>query len=173
MIGAVTRSVLVVDDDPEFRELAGRLLAASGLTVVEALRREQPRAFEILCQAFHVDRRGGVPEGESATVLRPMIELGRPEPLFRYLRYWIEAGHEKAGEPLTAARREALDRLDEVLNRPLLRAEFSLEPGQVYFINNRWILHNRTAFEDHPEPERRRHLVRLWLQSRHGSSSPL
>jgi len=34
MIGGVMRSVLVVDDDPEFRELAGRLLAASGLTVV-------------------------------------------------------------------------------------------------------------------------------------------
>jgi CheY-like chemotaxis protein len=34
MIGRVTRSVLVVDDDPEFRELAGRLLAAGGLTVV-------------------------------------------------------------------------------------------------------------------------------------------
>jgi two-component system nitrate/nitrite response regulator NarL len=30
----VTRSVLVVDDDPEFRKLAGRLLAAGGLTVV-------------------------------------------------------------------------------------------------------------------------------------------
>lgn len=30
----MTRSVLVVDDDPEFRELAARLLAASGLTVV-------------------------------------------------------------------------------------------------------------------------------------------
>lgn len=30
----MTRSVLVVDDDPAFRELAGRLLAASGLTVV-------------------------------------------------------------------------------------------------------------------------------------------
>jgi two-component system nitrate/nitrite response regulator NarL len=28
------RSVLVVDDDPEFRKLAGRLLAASGLGVV-------------------------------------------------------------------------------------------------------------------------------------------
>jgi CheY-like chemotaxis protein len=34
MICAVTGSVLVVDDDPEFRELAGRLLAACGLTVV-------------------------------------------------------------------------------------------------------------------------------------------
>ena len=53
-----------------------------------------------------------------------------------------------------------------MLNRPELRAEFALEPGQVYFINNRWILHNRTAFEDHPEPERRRHLVRLWLEGR-------
>jgi DNA-binding NarL/FixJ family response regulator len=34
MIPWVARSVLVVDDDPEFRDLARRLLAASGLTVV-------------------------------------------------------------------------------------------------------------------------------------------
>jgi CheY-like chemotaxis protein len=30
----VTRSVLIVDDDPEFRKLAGRLLTAGGLTVI-------------------------------------------------------------------------------------------------------------------------------------------
>jgi CheY-like chemotaxis protein len=34
MIRCMTQSVLVVDDDPEFRELARRLLGASGLTVV-------------------------------------------------------------------------------------------------------------------------------------------
>jgi hypothetical protein len=34
----------------------------------------------------------------------------------------------------------------------------------MFFINNRWLLHNRTAFEDDPEPARRRHLVRLWLR---------
>ena len=34
MIGGMIGSVLVVDDDPEFRELAGRLLAAGGLFVV-------------------------------------------------------------------------------------------------------------------------------------------
>ncbi len=102
----------------------------SGLTVVEALRRDHPEALEMLCRPFHVDRRGGVREGEAQTVLRPVIERGGPEPLFRYLRYWIEAGHAKAGEPLTPAQLAALDRLDEVLNRPALRAEFSLEPGQ-------------------------------------------
>jgi alpha-ketoglutarate-dependent taurine dioxygenase len=142
----------------------------SGLTVVEALRREHPAVLNTLCRPFHVDRRGGVREGEAPTVLRPAIECRGPEPLFRYLRYWIEAGHEKAGQPLTTAQLEALDRLDAVSNRPALRAEFSMEPGQVYFVNNRWILHNRTAFQDHPEPERRRHLVRLWLEARTGPS---
>jgi alpha-ketoglutarate-dependent taurine dioxygenase len=137
----------------------------SGPAVVESLRSEHPGALEVLGRPFHVDRRGGVREGEAPTVLRPVIELGGAEPLFRYLRYWIEAGHDKAGEPLTPAQRAALDRLDEVLNRPALRAEFSLGPGQVYFLNNRWVLHNRTAFEDHPEPDRRRHLVRLWLEA--------
>jgi DNA-binding NarL/FixJ family response regulator len=34
MIECVNRSVLVVDDDSQFRALAARLLAASGLTVV-------------------------------------------------------------------------------------------------------------------------------------------
>jgi alpha-ketoglutarate-dependent taurine dioxygenase len=138
----------------------------SGVTTLELLRREYPQALEALCRPFHVDRRGGVREGEAQTVLRPAIECTEPEPLFRYLRYWIEAGQEKAGEPLSHAQRQALHRFDEVLNRPALRAEFSLEPGQMYFINNRWILHNRTAFEDYGEPERRRHLVRLWLEAR-------
>jgi alpha-ketoglutarate-dependent taurine dioxygenase len=135
----------------------------SGPAVVAALRREAPEALEVLRRPFHVDRRGGVRAGEAPTVLRPVIDLDGPEPLFRYLRYWIEAGHEKAGAPLSPDRRAALDRLDEVLGRPALRAEFALEPGQIYFLNNRWILHNRTAFEDDPEPGRRRHLVRLWL----------
>ena len=40
-----------------------------------------------------------------------------------------------------------------------------LRPGDMFFSNNRWILHNRTAFEDHLEPERRRHYVRLWLKA--------
>ena len=49
----------------------------SGLAVVDALRREFPAALETICRPFHVDRRGGVREGEAPTVLRPVIELGR------------------------------------------------------------------------------------------------
>jgi alpha-ketoglutarate-dependent taurine dioxygenase len=38
-----------------------------------------------------------------------------------------------------------------------------LRRGDMQFLNNHVILHGRTAYEDHPEPERRRHLLRLWL----------
>jgi hypothetical protein len=31
------------------------------------------------------------------------------------------------------------------------------------FVHNHNLLHDRTSFEDFPEPERKRHLLRLWL----------
>ena len=37
------------------------------------------------------------------------------------------------------------------------------EPGDLQFLNNRVTLHNRGDYEDWPEPERRRLLLRLWL----------
>jgi alpha-ketoglutarate-dependent taurine dioxygenase len=143
----------------------GRSQVLSGFALHNALLARRPEVLETLYRPFHVDRRGGVRPGETPTAQVPVIAWDGRELLFRYLRYWIEAGHDKAAEPLTAAQRSALDVLDEFARRPELRAEFDLQPGQMFFLNNRWLLHNRTAFEDHAEPERRRHLVRLWLRA--------
>jgi alpha-ketoglutarate-dependent taurine dioxygenase len=128
------------------------------------LRQRHPDILELLYQPFHVDRRGGSRPGEAPTVRFPIFAWDRAELTCRYLRYWIEVGHEKVGEPLTAEQTRALDVLDEVLNERPLRVEFFLRPGEMFFINNRWLFHNRTAFVDHPEPERRRHYVRLWVR---------
>ena len=38
-----------------------------------------------------------------------------------------------------------------------------LEPGDLQFVYNHGLLHDRTGFEDWPAPEDRRHLLRLWL----------
>jgi alpha-ketoglutarate-dependent taurine dioxygenase len=137
----------------------------SGYSACEELRGRHPDALGILARPFYVDRRGGVRPGEGPTIRQPILNWDGAELTCRYLRYWIETGHEKAGEPLTPAQRGALDRLDEVLNNPALRVEFNLRPGDLFFINNRWIFHNRTGFQDYPEPERRRHYVRLWIQA--------
>jgi alpha-ketoglutarate-dependent taurine dioxygenase len=143
----------------------GRSQIVSGYAVHNQLLRDHPRELAILYQPFQVDRRGGVREGETPTVPVPVFHAHDHQLLVRYLRYWIEAGHEKIGQPLTVEQKRALDVLDETLNRRELRVEFDLKPGEMYFINNRWTLHNRTAFEDHADAERRRHLVRLWLQA--------
>ncbi|HKI36398.1 MAG TPA: TauD/TfdA family dioxygenase [Gemmataceae bacterium] len=138
----------------------------SGYAVCDCLRREAPDVLAALSAPYHFDRRGGVRAGETPTALFPVLGQTERGLLFRYLRYWIEVGHEKGGVPLAPEQVRALDVLDGVLARPGLRAEFALRPGDMFFVNNRWILHNRTAFEDDPEPGRRRHLVRLWLRAR-------
>jgi alpha-ketoglutarate-dependent taurine dioxygenase len=141
----------------------------NGYAVYNELLTQHGELLEILLRPFHFERRAGVRRGETPTALVPIIERRGEDLLFRYLRYWIQSGHEKVGKPLSADQVRALDVLDSVLSRRDLSVEFNLRPGQMYFINNRWILHNRTAFEDYPEPDRRRHLVRLWLQKAGGS----
>jgi alpha-ketoglutarate-dependent taurine dioxygenase len=137
----------------------------SGYAVHNELVEHHPDVSEILRQPFHIDRRGGVRPGDPPTIQFPVFAWDGSRLICRYLRYWIEVGQQKVRQPLTPAQVRALDVLDRALSRPEFRAEFYLEPGQMLFVNNRWILHNRTTFEDHPEPERRRHYVRLWLQS--------
>jgi alpha-ketoglutarate-dependent taurine dioxygenase len=140
-------------------------MIVSGYTVYRELEERHPEALATLRRPFHIDRRGGVRAGEGPTVPLPVIEVNGAGLVFRYLRYWIEAGHQKAGVPLTREQVAALDTLDAVTQRRELWAEFALRRGDMLFLNNRWLLHNRTAFVDHEEPERRRHLVRLWLRA--------
>jgi alpha-ketoglutarate-dependent taurine dioxygenase len=40
-----------------------------------------------------------------------------------------------------------------------------LAPGDIQWLSNHTILHARTAYEDHRSPERKRHLLRLWLST--------
>jgi alpha-ketoglutarate-dependent taurine dioxygenase len=137
----------------------------SGYSVHNELLAHHRDMLEVLYQPLHIDRRGGLRPGDTPTVQHPVLSWDGHGLTYRYLRYWIESGHEKIGQPLSHTQRRALDTLDEVAHDPSLRVEFALEPGDLFFINNRWILHNRTAFEDHAEPEQRRHLVRLWLRA--------
>jgi DNA-binding NarL/FixJ family response regulator len=72
----MTRSVLVVDDDPEFRKLAGRLLAASGLTVVgeaDSVAAALAAAARLEPAAILVDVE--LPDGDGVTLARELAAL--------------------------------------------------------------------------------------------------
>ena len=119
-------------------------------------------------QPFYFDRRGQFKQGESPTCHAPIFHWDGQELTTRYLHYYIQVGHQQAGQPLTPDQEKALEVIEALLRQPNFRVEFSLKPGQMLFTNNRWILHNRTEFEDYPDPAHRRHYVRLWL-SRSGA----
>ena len=76
----------------------------------------------------------------------------------------IYAGYALKGSDPDPETKEALAAVQSVFNRPDLRVELEMRAGQIQFVNNRATGHARTEFQDYPEPERKRHLVRLWLR---------
>jgi hypothetical protein len=83
---------------------------------------------------------------------------------FRYMRYWLERGQQRAGEPVGADVTSALDRLDALLADEANVARFRLAAGDMLFVNNRTLAHDRTAFVDDPDAPRL--LWRMWVASR-------
>lgn len=82
----------------------------------------------------------------------------------RYLRQYIELGHENHGFELTQVEINALDLFDEITHDASIRLEVMLEPGDMLLANNASILHSRTSFEEFDEPSQRRRMLRLWLK---------
>jgi hypothetical protein len=73
---------------------------------------------------------------------------------------------------LTPEQIELLDLLDELLPDDKFCYSMELDRGDLQLLNNYVVIHSRTNFEDHDEPERKRHLLRLWLSIPQGQRLP-
>jgi alpha-ketoglutarate-dependent taurine dioxygenase len=82
----------------------------------------------------------------------------------------IRKGYEVAGEKMDSLLTAALDAIDEVCAAEDLWFEAALQRGQVQYLNNHEVGHYRSAFEDHDDARRKRHLYRLWHRTA-GSNS--
>jgi hypothetical protein len=140
----------------------GASALVSAQTVHNVLLHERPDYLERLYAPYHFDRRAELRPGEPCTLFAPIFTCDGSLAV-RYFRFYIPKGHELMHAPLGPADTEPLDFLDAVMNRPELQVRFEMRRGDMQFVSNRFVLHSRTAFVDHPEPERRRHLKRLWL----------
>ncbi len=145
--------------------LGGVSRLTSAITVHNVMLEEYPEALERLYRGYVFHRRGEEKPGDLPyTPYRvPVYSHIEGKVSARYVRTYVEAGEAAAGRPMGGAELAVLDRFEEVTKRPELMLEFTLQPGEMYFINYT-ILHARTAFEDFEEEDRRRHLLRLWLE---------
>ena len=139
---------------------------ASALTIHNIMLAERPDLLEPLYRGYFLHRFGEQPPGEPPiTVERvPIFSVTDGVPSVIYIRGYINLADEEGLVSLSDAEREALDVMDEVSSRPDVRLDLRLEPGEICLTNNCLLLHTRTAFEDAPDPARKRHLLRLWLR---------
>jgi hypothetical protein len=135
---------------------------ASAFSVHNLFLSERPDLLPALYAGARNHRRGEeAPDEEPVTPHRvPVFSVTDNALSIRYVRPYITHGLKATGES-NPALIEALDVLDGFADR--VKATFPLEPGEILLLNNLTTLHARTGFEDWPEPERKRLLLRLWL----------
>ena len=136
----------------------------SSATIFNELHRRRPDLLRALLDRIETDRRGEVPEGGKPYFSIPVFNWHEGLLSAIYQRQYIESARRFPGvAPLSALQIEALNLFDELANDPSLNLMMELQPGDMQFVHNHTILHDRTAFEDFVEPERKRHLLRLWV----------
>jgi hypothetical protein len=136
----------------------------SSTTIFNEMRRRRPALLRVLMEPIETDRRGEVPEGSKPYFTIPVFNYHDGLVSTIYQRQYIESARRFPGvAPLSPLQLEALDLFDQLANDPRLNLTMELQPGDIQLVHNHTILHDRTAFEDYPEPERKRHLLRLWL----------
>src|SRR5262249_1715257 len=134
----------------------------SSTTIFNEMRRRRPDLARLLFAPIETDRRGEVAKDEKPYFQIPVFNWHAGLLSAIYQRQYIESARRfPEVPPLTTAQTAALDLLDELANDAQLHLMMELRPGDMQFVHNHTILHDRTAFEDWPEPERKRHLLRL------------
>lgn len=138
----------------------GQSRIASSLAMHNVILEERPDLLDILYEGFHCSRRG---HGEKSTDWRvPVYAEGRSGLESYFLPLTVRQAEEE-GYPLTDREREAMEYIQRVASRPGIHLDMDFRPGDIQLLNNRVIFHARTDYRDDPDPELRRHLLRLWL----------
>lgn len=152
----------------------GESFLASSMTVYNEVRARRPDLLPALFLPFPTDRRGEVPEGMKPWFDMPVYHWFESRLTCIYVRQYIESAQQLFPEAmrLGAAQVAAMDLMDELVNDPAIHLSMAFLPGDMQFLHNHQILHSRNDFENWPEPERHRHLLRLWLAPPGGRPLP-
>jgi Taurine catabolism dioxygenase TauD, TfdA family len=136
----------------------------SSMTIYNVMAQLHPELVWRLFQPMPTDRRGEVPEGKRPWFETPVYNDHRGFLSAIYAPHYVRSSQRFPEAPRLAVEDiAALDRFDALAEDATLRLDMEFRPGDMQFVHNHTVLHDRTAFEDWPEPERKRHLLRLWL----------
>ena len=132
--------------------------------VHERLAEEAPELAARLFEPIATDRRNEQPDGELPWFEIPVLSPSSDGVTGIYQRQYIDSAQRFEDAPRPDKETLlALDAFDAIMNDPTMRFQMDLAPGDMQFVHNHSLLHDRTGFIDHDDPELRRYLLRVWL----------
>lgn len=138
---------------------------ASSVSVYNELLRRRPDLAPRLFEPFMLDTRD---EAEASGIRAlPVVPCRYAAGVLRTFWHseYFRTAQRHGGVRLTDVENELLDLYDAIAASPEFHLDMELEPGDVQLLSNHTVIHARTDYEDHPEDDRKRHLLRLWITS--------
>jgi len=134
-------------------------------TVHNELQRRHPDLLPRFYRPFPWDRQAEHAPGDDKVAWRAMFRSDGRDLVARHNEALVVNAEALTGTPLDPEGREALVAMRAIAESPELRVEFTVERGQIQYLDNLSVAHSRTAFQDAGEPHLKRHLIRLWNRS--------
>lgn len=146
---------------------------ASSTTVWNEIVRRRPDLARALSDTYAFSRWGEVGAGQQRWFALPLFQPQAGRMIAVIVQSAIDKAQAFDDAPrLTSVQIEALSTVQAIADDPAIRLDMDFRPGDMQFLCNHATLHSRTAYEDWPDPERRRHLLRLWLACDDGPALP-
>ncbi|WP_353432919.1 TauD/TfdA family dioxygenase [Polynucleobacter sp. MWH-UH23A] len=143
----------------------GESYIASSISLYNEVAKRRPDLVEALFMPYPTDRRGEIPVGFDPWYNMPIFTWYEDQLTCTYIRQYIDSAQINFPEAprLTREQIEVMDLMDDILAEGKVVLSMAFEPGDIQILSNHQILHSRSDFENWPEPERHRHLLRLWI----------
>jgi hypothetical protein len=147
----------------------GKSSLASLLTIYNRLLEDAPELIDTLYERFHYDCRDEEHPDGLPYYSRAAASVCGGKLSMRHNSGYAKSAQRHEGCPrLTEAQARVMGLIDRLSFDEQIRFDVQLEQGDMLFLNNYQVVHARTAFEDFEEPDRKRHLMRLWLRLHRG-----
>lgn len=147
----------------------GESVIASSMAVYNTMLSECPELIGLLYKDYPHDLRDQHPPGTPPVRRWPIYDYWEGNLSCRFVpsRIW-DAPKRDGVEALSDVEDQAIRTMVEIASRPTHMVDMEFQPGDMQFLQNSVVIHARREYEDYPEAERRRHLLRLWLNCLNG-----
>ena len=147
-------------------------VASTTSTFNETLLR-RPDLAHLWFERWFYDRRNEEQPGEDPFFTTELAAWDGSYLAVRYVRSFLETAQRHDAVPtFTSEQVEFLDLVDEIAHEPGFALQMDFRPGDIQFVCNYTTFHSRTSYEDHDDPAKKRHLLRLWLTLHEGRDIP-